>query len=488
MFSYKNIGSLLLFLLFSAVLKAQVVLPAVLGSNMVLQSGKKLPLWGTASPGEKLTLKFAGQEKHATADTAGKWMLILDPLKASAQPRDLIISASNTIKLQNILVGEVWLCSGQSNMEYEMRKNSKVRKPDSTDKNSPVDELERAHNPSIRIFWVNQKNLKVPNNYPAKWSIAQDSALKAFSAAGYFFAKNLYEQLHVPVGVICAAISGSRIEPWEPAEGFATSPYFKKLAGGGPVKVEGDPGKFYHSMIEPLSPFAIKGFLWYQGESAVYLAETISYTHKMQILIDAWRNLWNDASLPFYYVQLPPYYYSHTTGNRSVLTPQSLPELREAQTVALKIPHTGMIVATDLNDDIKNLHPPYKWEVGRRLALLALAKTYNIKSVVCYGPMYKKMTIVGDHIVLEFDGLGTGLVSKDGKLLNWFIIAGVNGNFVPAEAAIRGNTVIVSSPQVPKPMNVRFAWDESAQPNFYNKEGLPASPFRTDNPLEFTSY
>lgn len=298
---------------------AEIVLPRVIGSNMVLQRQKPLPIWGTAAPGERVTVKFAKQAKQATADTAGNWKVMLDPLAASAEPAVMTVSGTNTIKLENILVGEVWLCSGQSNMAYEMRKNSKVRKPDSLDKNSPVDELERAHNHAIRIFWVNQKNLKTSGNYLANWNIAQDSALKAFSAAGYFFAKNLNQQLRVPVGMICSAISGSRIEPWTPAEAYDLSPYFKEQAKGKPVKMEGDPGKFYHSMIEPLAPFAIRGFLWYQGESAVYLAETISYTYKMQALINAWRSLWNDErnTLPFYYVQLPPFYYSHSTGNKS---------------------------------------------------------------------------------------------------------------------------------------------------------------------------
>jgi sialate O-acetylesterase len=475
--------------------KAEIVLPRVIGSDMVLQRQKPLPIWGTASVGEQVTVKFGKQVKHATADTSGKWKVILDPLAASGEPEVMTISGTNTIKLENILVGEVWLCSGQSNMEYEMRKNSKVAKPDSTDKNSPVDELEHANNHMIRIFWVNQKNLKTTGNYLAKWNIAQDSALKAFSAAGYFFAKNLYAQLHVPIGIISSAISGSRIEPWAPAEAYALSPYFKEQAKGNPVKMEGDPGKFYHSMIEPLAPFAIRGFLWYQGESGVYLAETISYTHKMQVLIDSWRKLWgNDEDdedstkiMPFYYVQLPPYYYSHTTGNRTVLTPESLPEFREAQTIALNIPGTGMIVTTDLNDDIKNLHPPFKWEVGRRLALVALAKTYK-KKLVYSGPMYQQMHIVGNKIELEFNNTGSALISKDGKPLNWFTIAGSDGKFVEANAVIKGNKVIVSSADVSAPVAVRFAWNEAAQPNFFNKAGLPASPFRTDDPLKFNSY
>lgn len=472
----------------SAKLYAEIVMPTVIGSNMVLQRDMPLTIWGNGAAGEQVTVKLENQIKKTVADASGKWKLIIDPLKATAKPQDMFISGTNAIVLHNILIGEVWLCSGQSNMEYEMRKNSKVRKPDSTDKNSPVDELERAHNPEIRIFWVNQKNLKQPNSYPAKWSIAQDSALKSFSAAGYFYAKKLYQELHMPIGIISAAISGSRIEPWTPAEAYSISPYFKEKSGVNPVKMDGDPGKFYHSMIEPLAPLSIRGFLWYQGESNCFLGENISYTHKMQVLIDAWRNLWNNKTLPFYYVQLVPYYYSHAKGNAVALTDTTLPKIREAQTLALKIPYTGMIVTTDLNDDIKNIHPPFKWEIGRRLALVALAKTYGKKDLVYSGPMYKGMKVVGGKVELEFNSIGKGLVSKDGKPLNWFTIAGSDGQFVDANAVIEGNKVIVSSPAIAKPVAVRFGWNEAAQPNFFNKDGLPASPFRTDNPLTFTSY
>ena len=467
---------------------AQIVLPGIIGNGMILQRSKPIPIWGTANAGEHVTVKFARQEKHTIADNTGRWKVILDTLVASVKPEIMTISGSNTIILRNILVGEVWICSGQSNMEYEMRKNSKVRKPDSTDINSPVDELEHAHNPLIRIFWVNQKNLKLPNSYPAKWCLAQDSALKAFSAAGYFFAKKLNQELNIPIGIISAAISGSRIEPWTPEDAYALSPYFKEIADDKPVKMDGDPGKFYHSMIEPLAPYTIRGFLWYQGESNCFLGENISYTHKMKVLIDSWRSLWEDVNLPFYYVQLAPYYYSHSKGSKVELTPTTLPEMWEAQTQALKIPHTGMIVTTDLNDDVKNIHPPFKWEIGRRLALVALANAYGKKNMVCSGPMYQKMNVVGKKIELEFDNIGSGLISKDGKPLTWFSIAGKDGNFVNADAIISDNKIIVTSPKVTIPVAVRFAWYEAAQPNLFNKEGLPASPFRTDNPLKFTNY
>jgi len=465
----------------SVICRAQVVLPKILGNGMVLQRDKPVPVWGTAAAGEKVTVTFSGQTKTTVADASGNWRVALNPMAASAAPATLTIAGTNTIKLENILVGEVWLCSGQSNMSYEMRKNSKVKKPDTSTVNSPVDELERAHNPQIRIFLTTQKNLRKPDPTHSGWSIAQDSALRAFSAAGYFFAKNLNHDLKVPVGIICSAISGSRIEPWAPVEAYNAVPYFKQNN----IKINGDPGKFYATMIQPVAPFALKGFLWYQGESSAYLAETISYTYKMEALINQWRKLWADKTLPFYYVQIAPFYYSQAKG-QGPFTEFTEPELREAQTMALKIPHTGMIVTTDLNDNLKNIHPPFKWEVGRRLELQALANTYGRKDVVYSGPMYNHMQVSGSKIILHFNYVGKGLESHDGKPLNYFTIAGSDGKFVDAKAEIKGNTVIVSAPSVKKPVAARFAWTEAAQPNFFNKNNLPAVPFRTDNPLKFT--
>jgi sialate O-acetylesterase len=460
---------------------AQVVLPKILGNGMVLQRDQPVPIWGTATAGEKVTVKFNGQSKTTIADAAGEWMVKLNPMPASAKPGALTISGTNTIKLGNILVGEVWLCSGQSNMQYEMRKNSKVKKPDTSTINSPVDELDRAHNPQIRIFLVTQKNLQKPDSTHSGWSIAEDSALRAFSAAGYFFAKNLNHDLNVPVGIISSAVSGSHIEPWAPQEAYDAIPYFK----ANNIKIENDPGKFYPKMIAPLAPFAIKGFLWYQGETSCFLAETITYTYKMEALINNWRKLWNNKNMPFYYVQIAPFYYSQSKG-LVPFTEFTESELREAQALALQIPHTGMIVTTDLNDDLKNIHPPFKWEVGRRLELQALANTYRQKKLVFSGPMYKDMKISGNKIILDFKYAGDGLVSHNDKPLTDFTIAGQDGKFVTAEAVIKGNTVEVSASSITAPIAARFAWSESAQPNFYNKNGLPAVPFRTDNSLKFT--
>lgn len=465
-------------ILLSAQLKAEIILPRIVGHNMVLQQGKPLMFWGNASAGETVTIQFAGQNQTTSADGSGKWSVTLKPLKASATPSELVISGTNTIRLQNILVGEVWLCSGQSNMEYTMRKNSKVKASLATqlvDGHNPVDELTYANNPQIRIFLVNRKELSKPDSLHRGWNVAQDSALRSFSAPAYFFAKELYRNLNVPIGVISSAIPGSRIEPWISEAAFREDSYY------GNQKLDGEPGKFYEPMIRPLAPFAVKGFLWYQGESNCFLKETTTYSHKLQTLITSWRTAWTDQKLPFYYVSLAPFKYSDSKG-KVVLTRETLPEFREAQEQLLSLPQTGMIVTTDLADDLSDIHPPFKWEIGRRLALLALASDYDKNDLVSQGPIFDKMKLKGRSIQLTFTQTGSGLVSKDGQPLTGFTVAGKDGIFSPAEAQIDGKHVLVSADNVANPVAVRFAWDEAAQPNLFNKEGLPARPFRTDKP------
>ncbi len=457
-------------------LNAQIILPKILGNNMVLQRGKPLPVWGWASVGEHITVKFDKQIKETIVDSSKHWQVMLNPMPASDKPQEMVISGSNTITLTNILVGEVWLCSGQSNMEYSMRKNSNFAQYFKGEKQLE-DELKTAKNSDIRIFLVNRKFMK-PDSLHKGWNIAKDSALRPFSAVGYFFAKELYKELHVPIGMISSAVSGSNIEPWISSDTFYSSPYFREKDT---LKRSKEVGKFYPSMIQPLAPFALSGMLWYQGETNCFLAETIQYAYKMRVLIDSWRNAWLDKSLPFYFVEIAQFRYSQSKG-KVALTKETLPEFREAQALALRLPNTGMAVITDLVPNPDDIHPPYKAEVGRRLSLLALAQNFG-KKVVFSGPMYKQMKIEGNKIEIEFDHCGSGLVSNDGKPLDWFTIAGADGKFVSADAVIKGDNVIVSSPSVPSPVAVRFAWSEEAQPNFFNIEGLPAVPFRTDNPL-----
>jgi len=463
-------------------LYAEVVLPKVIGHNMVLQRRKAVPIWGMAGKGERITVTFAGQRKQAVANDSGKWRVKLNPMEASAEPREMTITGTNTIRLQNILVGEVWLCSGQSNMEYAMRKNSKLFR--TVKGQHPVeDDLETASNSNIRIFLVKRKYMS-PDPEHKGWEPAMGTPLRDFSAAGYFFAKELYNKLNIPIGMISSAVPGSRIEPWIQSEKLAVSPKMKDGKVLDPLSAgKGEDGKFYDTMIEPVIPYALRGFLWYQGESFCFLNEDIRYAYKFKTLIESWRTDWHDKKLPFFFVQIAPYIYSVGNDGRG-RTVESLPKFWEAQALALHLPGTGMAVITDLVDSIVDLHPGYKWEVGRRLSLLALNNTYGFKDIASSGPMYKGMKIVGDKIEVSFTHVDGGLMSRDGKPLTWFSIAGVDGQFMPAQAVIEGDKVIVSAAGLKHPYYVRFAWNETAQSNFVNKAGLPAVSFRSNNPWE----
>ncbi|MDR3651801.1 MAG: sialate O-acetylesterase [Paludibacter sp.] len=481
-FKKLSILSVSILITFTSNLFGEVVLPKIIGHNMVLQRLKSVPIWGTADKGEKITVTFEGQIKTTVANDSGNWMVKLNPMEASDVPREMTIKGTNTIVLKNILVGEVWLCSGQSNMEYAMRKYSNFKSAVKGYK-PPEDDLNNAKNTNIRIFLVRRKYMS-PDSTHAGWDAAMGRPLVDFSAVGYYFAKELYAKLHVPIGMISSAVPGSRIEPWIEASKMDVAPKMKngkvleKLSADG-----GDPGKFYSTMIQPLIPFALKGFLWYQGESNCFLNENIRYAYKFKTLIESWRNDWGNPELPFYFVQIAPFHYSASKDVRPH-TVFNEPEFWESQALALKLPHTGMVTITDLMDSIVDLHPGYKWEVGRRLSLVALNKAYGQKNVVCSGPTYQKMKIVGKTIEVTFTNTGSGLTSRDGKPLTWFSIAGSDGKFIPASAVIEGNNVIVSSPEVQKPVSVRLGWNEAALSNLINKEGLPAVPFRSNNPWE----
>ena len=479
-FKQNSLLILSILLVVSTSLSAEVILPKVIGHNMVLQRLKTLPIWGTASPGEKITVSFGAQRKETIASDSGKWVVKLNPMEASELPREMIISGTNTIKLKNILVGEVWLCSGQSNMEYAMRKNSKIQ--GTVKGKKPLeDDLLTASNPNIRIFLVRRKYMS-PDSTHNGWDQASGTALKDFSAVGYFYAKEMYQKLHIPIGMISSAVPGSRIEPWIEAKRLEISPKMKDGKVLEPLTSDGgDPGKFYNTMIEPLIPFSIRGFLWYQGESNCFLNENIRYAYKFKTLIESWRSDWGNLNMPFYFVQIAPYNYSSSKDVRPH-SPENLPEMWEAQSLALTLPNTGMITITDLVDSIVDLHPAYKWEVGRRLSLVALNKTYGFTEIISSGPTFKGMKITKNKIEVTFTNTGSGLISRNGKPLDWFTIAGADGKFVPAKAEIIGDKVIVSSPEVKSPVAVRFAWNEAAQSNFINKEGLPAVPFRSNNP------
>jgi len=444
-----------------------------------LQRGKPVAIWGTADAGEKITVTFAGQTKIAVTDTARNWQVKLDAMEASAEPRKMLISGSNTIELENILVGEVWLCSGQSNMEYPLdRKLKKYTAPKKSEDLS-AKELAGPKKPLIRYLYVEKK---LASTLPTDgWKDCNDTTMRYISATAYFFAKELADKLKVPVGIISTSWGGTRVEQWTPPTAYQQSPLFKdSLVGKTNFKIDGMvPGKMFEGMVKPIIPYTIKGFIWYQGESNLMIHDTTTFVAKTRLMLDTWRGLWNDSNLPFYYVQIAPYNYTKRK-DKLIHGHDLLPYYWEAQAKCLEFPFAGMAVTTDLVDDLGNIHPSYKWEVGRRLSLWAQAKDYGRK-VVYSGPLYAKMKVKKHKIELTFTQVGGGLLSADGNPLNWFSIAGSDHKFVPANAVVKGNKIVVSAPEVASPVAVRFAWDETAQPNLCNKEKLPASPFRTDN-------
>jgi sialate O-acetylesterase len=457
---------------------AQIKLPKVIASNMVLQRNQPVPVWGWTVPGKTVNVAFANQSITVKADNAGYWKVTLSSLTANSKPQNLLITSdTSTVKLSNILVGEVWLCSGQSNMEYTMKLMKKYTKPA---KGIDSAELELATtNPAIRLFKV-EKKLSLPDVTTTGWHESSGVALEQISAAGYFFAKNLQAKLHVPIGIISSSWGGSRIEPWTPLSGYTALPAFAKEAVQDTLKIDSViPGSMYKSMIEPLAPFALHGFLWYQGESNCMLNEPgMRYAYKMQALVDSWRKQWGNAKLPFYSVLIAPYYYTKRK-DRIPHTTETLPLFWEQQIQSAKIPNTDFITVTDLVDELNNIHPSYKWEVGRRLALVALAKDYGFKATTYSGPVYQRMQVKNNQIILTF-AHAAGLKTADQQPPTFFTIAGANGNFVDAEAKISANTIILSNPAVTKPTTARFAWTEAARPNLVNGAGLPAVPFRTD--------
>ena len=456
---------------------AQIRLPKVIGNNMVLQQNKPVAIWGYAEPSSTIKVSFGKQSLKTSSDDKGKWEVQLKPMKASKEPQKMIIkSAKNQVVLDNILVGEVWLASGQSNMEYVMQRNRNYLKPKNGE-DIQMQEVEKANLPPMRILYV-RKDLKTDTLPSAGWKTIDKESIASLSAPAYFFGKTLIDSLNVPVGIISTSWGGTMIETWIPEQAFLDSPVFKDQVKNHSLH-NTDMGRRFEHMVREMIPYTLKGFIWYQGESNLTAGHFDEYVEMQKILVNTWRSLWGEATLPFYYVQIAPYVYSQRRGDLYVNTWEALPRFWEKQTECMQIPYSGMVVTTDLVDEVKDIHPPYKWEVGRRLALWALTHDYGRKNLVYSGPKYQSMQVDGNKAVLSFESVGSGLTTNDGKALNWFQIAGKDNRFYNASAVIEGDKVIVTSDRVAQPVKVRFAWDEIAKPNFCNKEGLPAIPFRT---------
>jgi len=437
----RTLAVILLLAVFSAGFAlADVRMPAVIDSHMVLQRNVPLPIWGFANPGEAVSVRLDDKPAvTAKADQKGNWRVTLPPVKADGKAHKLSISGKNKIELNDILIGEVWIGSGQSNMEFQLRSSIRAKAA-----------IAGANLPQVRLFHVPKVQTRQPAaDVKADWVVCAPGTVSRFSAVLYHFGLRLHKELGVPVGLINSSWGGSRIEPWT-------------ITNSGS-------GGMYNGMIAPLRPLAVKGAIWYQGESNV--GNGLAYFNKKKALIEGWRKAWG-TNLSFYFVQIAPF-----AGYR----PGQLPALWEAQVATLKIPGTGMAVVTDLVGNIRDIHPRNKYDVGNRLALWALAKDYGKSKIVCSGPLYKSMDVKGDKIRLKFAHVGGGLKSRDGKPLREFQIAGADGAFHAAKAVIEGDAVVVSAEQVKKPTQVRFGWHKTANPNLINKEGLPASPFQTNN-------
>jgi sialate O-acetylesterase len=464
--------------------RADLTLPAIFGDNMVLQQHMPVPVWGWAAPGAAVTVKFAGQSKSTRAGADGKWLVKLGKLKASFTPQSLVIESADTKTFTNILVGEVWLASGQSNMEKPIGKQ-----PGQKPTINAEQELAAANYPSLRIFLIEKKLSAAPLPDLQKfqgWQECNSNALDTthFSAAAYFFGREIHTNLNVPVGLIESSWGGTRIEPWTPPAGFQSVPSLAKTRTPdfGTNKIPNTaPTVLYNAMIAPITGFALRGALWYQGESN---RSDTNYDAKMSALVGGWRKLWHEGNFPFYFVQIAPFKYIKDLTNYSADT-DPLPLLWVQQSrAARQIKKCGMIVTTDLVDDLSDIHPRDKATVGHRLARLALAETYD-QEVPSKSPAFEKLKIAGNNAVVEFEHAHGGLISKDGQPLTWFTIAGADGKFVPAEAKITGQeTVEVSAAGVAKPVAVRFAWNQIAQPNLFNGAGLPAEPFSTQVPVQ----
>lgn len=460
---------------------AQLRFAEIFSNNMVLQRGKPIVIWGNAKPNELLVGNFANQQSKTKADTAGNWKMTFKAMQANELPQSLVVKSDSAIELKNILVGDVWLCSGQSNIEYPLDKKLKRYAAPKKGIDPSVNELaDSLKSKNIRYIYVERTLSKQPKLPTKGWVDASDTTVRYISAIGYFFAKEINTETGVPIGIISSSWGGTKIEEWTPDWAYEQSPVFKDLVTSKNFKINGlHPGQKFNGMIQPLIPLAINGVLWYQGENNCNTNDYELYPEKFKLFVATWRKLFNDQKLPFYYVQIAPCLYTNRLrDNPRVKDEFTLPHFWEAQTKGMSIANTGMVVTADLVDNLNDIHPSYKWVVAHRLAQWAKSKTYSFKNIEFSGPVYKKMKIINNVIELSFEH-ANGLKSSDGQPLKWFTIAGEDGSFVPATAQITNNKIVVSSTEVKAPKYIRFAWHEAAQPNLINVEGLPALPFRT---------
>jgi sialate O-acetylesterase len=514
-----------LVVLLAAVLPAaaDVRLPAVISDGMVLQRDMPLRLWGWAEPGEPVAVSVAGQQVGATAGADGRWDVRLAPLAAGG-PHELTVTGRNTLTVRDVLVGEVWFASGQSNMELKVSEAAHA-----------PEETATARFPDIRIFMVPPTPADAPAaDVPGRWAPCTPTSVGDATAVGYYFARHVHVALGVPVGLMCSAVGATSGGAWVSREALAADPrlnclfdvwsqfdamYHTNKAAhetylalweqeAARARAEGRdpppkdrppvypvgcrPAAFFNGMVAPLTPYAVRGVLWYQGEWEAGSGVPGHYRVLLPALIRDWRSRWGRDDLPFLIVQLPNYRPRNRVGPDTFWA-----EVREVQRETLAVPHTALVVTIDLGDAEK-IHPPEKREVGRRLALAAEATVYG-QALAWSGPLYQSMTVEGQTVRVRFTHADGGLKTTDGRPPQSFLIAGADGRFFPADAAIDRSTVVVRARPVrapgfdlagtvtapanpvPHPAAVRYAWSDNPVATLCNRAGLPASPFRTDN-------
>lgn len=455
---------LLWFLIPCGFASANVRLPNVLSDHMVLQQGKPINVWGWADVGEAVTVTFGKTTAKTVADDEGRWVVQIPKQEANATPASLVVAGNNTIRLDDILVGEVWICSGQSNMEWSMQQTQNAK-----------EEIAAAQYPDIRLYNViGHINKPEPqDDAPGKWQACTPESVAKFSGVGYHFGKSLHAKLNVPIGLVGSNWGGTRIEPWTPKIGLEQVETLKSKASNGGI---------YNGMVHPLVPLSMRGITWYQGESNCLGGDTSIYTDRTLALVRGWRSAFKQKDLSFYFVQIAPFAYEQRFKARNEnLNAESLPRFWDAQTACMSsVSNCGMAVITDVTGDVNNIHPSNKRDVGDRLARWALAKDYGDSSIVFSGPMFDSIAFDGRKATVRFHHIGSGLKSLDGKPLVEFKIAGKDKQFFVAQAHIEGDSVVVESSEVKAPVAVRFAWQETAIGNLGNAEGLPAIPFRSD--------
>ena len=488
----------LLYVALSSDLWADVRLPALFGDHMVVQRDMPIHVWGWATPGETVSVAFRGETVVAAASPDGRWEVYLEPAQAGG-PYELAIDGENSIRLSDILVGDVWVGSGQSNMEWPLSRSNDAER-----------EIAAAQYPDIRYFKVVRLAADTrQDDVEGEWRIVTPETAGEFSGLAYFFARHLHSELSVPFGIIQSAWGGTPAQAWTSSRALSADPTLAEFvaefeaigeelrpgyetafadwerqaeeaeaAGDEPprrpqrprqLNPSATPSWLFNAMIAPLTPYPIRGVIWYQGENDANNRQAFLYRRLFRSLIEDWRHEWGHGAFPFLFVQLPNF--------ARVAEDSEWPELREAQAMALGLAGTGMAVTIDIGDST-DIHPGNKQDAGLRLALAARAIAYGEQGLEFSGPMYRQTTRQGSALRLWFDHAGSGLRARDVPLVG-FELAGLDGKFVEADASIAGSSVILTSPEVQAPVQARYAWGDDPESNLINGAGLPASPFRT---------